>query len=130
MHGISAISRSLCHVGHRLGLPGSCSGPVGCHSIHLKHTLSLSSDYSGHTRVNFSSLTREPLSFLDCTKRILPHAALGHISRLATWKAYSSELNGLSDGQEEAAKVAILEKVMKGRQPTDLMLRCTYLLSL
>lgn len=29
-----------------------------------------------------------------------------------------------SDGQEEAAKVAILEKAMKGRQPTDLMLRC------
>ncbi|KAF9815799.1 hypothetical protein IEO21_04383 [Rhodonia placenta] len=32
-----------------------------------------------------------------------------------------------SDGQEEAAKVAILEKAMKGRQPTDLMLRCTVL---
>ena len=34
--------------------------------------------------------------------------------------------NGPSDGQEEAAKVAILEKVMKGRQPTDLMLRCEF----
>ncbi|KAH9917315.1 Mg2+ transporter protein cora-like protein [Fomitopsis serialis] len=32
-----------------------------------------------------------------------------------------------SDGLEEAAKVAILEKAMKGRQPTDLMLRCTIL---
>ncbi|KAI0088905.1 Mg2+ transporter protein cora-like protein [Irpex rosettiformis] len=31
------------------------------------------------------------------------------------------------DGQEEAAKVAILEKAMKGRQPTDLKLRCTIL---
>lgn len=29
-----------------------------------------------------------------------------------------------SDGQDEAARSAILEKVMKGRQPTDLMLRC------
>ena len=28
------------------------------------------------------------------------------------------------NGQEEAAKAAILEKVMKGRQVTDLMLRC------
>ena len=28
------------------------------------------------------------------------------------------------EGQEEAAKAAILEKAMKGRQPTDLMLRC------
>ncbi|EPQ53714.1 Mg2+ transporter protein [Gloeophyllum trabeum ATCC 11539] len=34
---------------------------------------------------------------------------------------------GLPDGQEEAAKAAILDKVMKGRQPTDLMLRCTVL---
>ncbi|CCM01214.1 uncharacterized protein FIBRA_03262 [Fibroporia radiculosa] len=32
-----------------------------------------------------------------------------------------------SDGHEEAAKVAILEKAMRGRQPTDLMLRCTIL---
>ncbi|THU96005.1 Mg2+ transporter protein cora-like protein [Dendrothele bispora CBS 962.96] len=29
--------------------------------------------------------------------------------------------------EEEAGKAAILEKVMKGRQPTDLMLRCTIL---
>ena len=35
-----------------------------------------------------------------------------------------------SDGQDEAARSAILEKVMKGRQPTDLMLRCTFLLLL
>jgi hypothetical protein len=34
------------------------------------------------------------------------------------------EYNPLSDIQEEAARAAILEKVMKGRQPTDLMLRC------
>lgn len=34
---------------------------------------------------------------------------------------------GPMDNQEEAAKVAILEKTMKGRQPTDLLLRCTFL---
>ncbi|TFK49290.1 Mg2+ transporter protein cora-like protein [Heliocybe sulcata] len=34
---------------------------------------------------------------------------------------------GLAEGQEEAAKAAILEKAMKGRQPTDLMLKCTVL---
>ena len=34
--------------------------------------------------------------------------------------------NGPLDNQEEAAKVAILEKAMKGRQPTDLLLRCTF----
>lgn len=30
----------------------------------------------------------------------------------------------LSDRQDEAARSAILEKVIKGRQPNDLMLRC------
>lgn len=34
---------------------------------------------------------------------------------------------GPSDGREEAAKAAILEKAIKGRQQTDLMLRCTIL---
>ena len=34
------------------------------------------------------------------------------------------QFNGPMDNQEEAAKVAILEKAMKGRQPTDLKLRC------
>ncbi|EIW74371.1 Mg2+ transporter protein cora-like protein [Coniophora puteana RWD-64-598 SS2] len=31
----------------------------------------------------------------------------------------------LLDSQEDSAKAAILEKVMQGRQPTDLVLRCT-----
>ncbi|KAI0727459.1 hypothetical protein C8Q72DRAFT_840131 [Fomitopsis betulina] len=39
----------------------------------------------------------------------------------------SESCNEPSDGLEEAAKVAILEKAMKARQPTDLMLRCTVL---
>ncbi|KAJ7154595.1 Mg2+ transporter protein cora-like protein [Mycena filopes] len=37
------------------------------------------------------------------------------------------EFDATSDIQEEATRAAILEKVMKGRQPTDLMLRCTVL---
>lgn len=49
-------------------------------------------------------------------------------TRCITWgsktNGRSVEFNGLSDLQEEAAKAAILDKVMKGRQPTDLMLRC------
>lgn len=31
----------------------------------------------------------------------------------------------LSDGDDEAARSAILENALKGRQPTDLMLRCS-----
>ncbi len=34
------------------------------------------------------------------------------------------QFNGPLDNQEEAARVAFLEKAMKGRQPTDLLLRC------
>jgi magnesium transporter len=30
------------------------------------------------------------------------------------------------DNQEEATRAAILDKAMKGRQPTDLMLRCMF----
>jgi magnesium transporter len=44
-----------------------------------------------------------------------------HVSWFAKINTKPVEFNGLS---EEDAKAAILEKVMKGRQPTDLMLRC------
>jgi hypothetical protein len=46
------------------------------------------------------------------------------VSWAARLKHHPIEFNPISDSQEEAAKAAILEKVMKGRQPTDLMLRC------
>ncbi|KAL5521712.1 MRS2 [Sanghuangporus sanghuang] len=39
----------------------------------------------------------------------------------------SEPFSSTSDGQDEAGRVAIIEKVMKGRQPADLMLRCTIL---
>lgn len=53
------------------------------------------------------------------------HRGLAWLPRL---NLRSSEAchNEPSDGLEEAAKVAILEKAMKARQPTDLMLRCTF----
>ncbi|RDX46181.1 Mg2+ transporter protein cora-like protein [Lentinus brumalis] len=39
----------------------------------------------------------------------------------------SDPLDEPSDVHEEAAKIAVLEKAMKGRQPAELMLRCTIL---
>ncbi|KAF9260583.1 Mg2+ transporter protein cora-like protein [Marasmius fiardii PR-910] len=39
-------------------------------------------------------------------------------------KSTKSQLTGPTVAEEEAGKAAILEKVMKGRHPTDLMLRC------
>lgn len=45
--------------------------------------------------------------------------------RFGTQKNHEPQ-NEPSDLQEEAAKAAILEKAMKGRQPTDLLLRCEF----
>ncbi|KAF5340238.1 hypothetical protein D9611_007871 [Ephemerocybe angulata] len=42
-------------------------------------------------------------------------------------RAKVAEPSDAPDNEEDAARAAILDKVMKGRQPTDLMLRCTIL---
>ncbi|KAI0747149.1 cora-domain-containing protein [Daedaleopsis nitida] len=47
--------------------------------------------------------------------------------RLAGKEHSLDPLDEPSDVREEAAKAAMLEKAMKGRQPADLMLRCTIL---
>ena len=51
----------------------------------------------------------------------------GWLSWLTVRTRYPDSSPQPSDGQDEAARAAILEKVMKGRQPTDLMLRCKWL---
>lgn len=40
------------------------------------------------------------------------------------WRSRSSQSSPLSSEEEEAGRAAILQKVMNGRQPTELMLRC------
>lgn len=71
-------------------------------------------------------------SLLDRSPLGLPRHSFAHVAQRRLFWSQKSTLqaqehfNGPSDGQEEAAKVAILEKVMKGRQPTDLMLRCEH----
>lgn len=49
-------------------------------------------------------------------------------SRQIFWPSKSAlrtaEFDCLPDNQEDAARATILDNVMKGRQPTDLMLRC------
>ncbi|KAJ3558586.1 hypothetical protein NM688_g832 [Phlebia brevispora] len=49
------------------------------------------------------------------------------IPKLGFGSKQQEPFNGPVDNEEEAARVAMLEKAMKGRQPTDLMLRCTIL---
>ncbi|TFY71295.1 hypothetical protein EVG20_g1695 [Dentipellis fragilis] len=57
--------------------------------------------------------------------------AAGAVRAMSWFRSRSSDTAkdfvGPSDGQEEAAKAAILEKSVKGRQHTDLMLRCIIL---
>lgn len=51
----------------------------------------------------------------------------GTAFRYFRWRPWSEPLDGtepLTEAEEQVAKSAILDKVMKGRQPTDLMLRC------
>ncbi|KAF5341532.1 hypothetical protein D9758_012591 [Tetrapyrgos nigripes] len=59
----------------------------------------------------------------------IPGMGFGAGRRTAFWSARSREPDSRTPTQqeEEAGKAAILDKVMKGRQPTDLMLRCTIL---
>jgi len=54
-------------------------------------------------------------------------------SRQISWLFKSqprpTEFNDVPDNEEDVARVAILNKVMRGRQPTDLMLRCKWNIS-
>ncbi|KAJ3760010.1 magnesium transporter [Lentinula raphanica] len=70
-------------------------------------------------------LSDGPLPALPYLCRSLPGNGSSQIRSL--WKSQPSQTRPLSPAEEEAGKAAILEKVMKGRQPTDLMLRCTIL---
>lgn len=84
-----------------------------------------------------ATLCRNRHAFLPNDKRILfPHGT-DLISQRScrgrgiswSWKTHSrsKEFVEAPDNEEDAARAAILDKVMKGRQPTDLMLRCEFL---
>ena len=58
---------------------------------------------------------------------ITPHSTnRRHISWSFKSQPRPSGFNGPPDNEEDAARIAILNKVMKGRQPTDLILRCKW----
>ncbi len=61
---------------------------------------------------------RTPTSFKN-------HLSIRRISwSFKSWTS-SPDPSSVPDPQEDLTKAAILDKVMKGRQPTDLMLRCS-----
>ncbi|OJA20853.1 hypothetical protein AZE42_11489 [Rhizopogon vesiculosus] len=77
---------------------------------------------------------QSPPSSSPSRQRSIPHNTLllrvrhFHLASLKNiFRQKDAESSDMSDTQEEVAKAAILEKVMKGRQLTDLMLRCTIL---
>ncbi|TDL22060.1 cora-domain-containing protein [Rickenella mellea] len=93
------------------------------------------SSYALHASRSAAKLKLPPLphSFPnDAHRHTLTPASRRVLTRDFSWaklfngKAYERQ-DEPSDGQDDAARAAILEKVMKGRQPTDLMLRCTVL---
>ena len=56
---------------------------------------------------------------------ITPHLTnRRHISWSFKSQPRPTGFNELPDNEEDVARIAILNKVMKGRQPTDLILRC------
>lgn len=84
------------------------------------------------------TLDTRPLTLSSATRRYgfpvfasRPRSVLEPRTRsFSTWlqrfshRRHSDPLDEPSDCHEEAAKIAMLEKAMKGRQPADLMLRC------
>ena len=56
---------------------------------------------------------------------IIPHSTnRRHISWSFRSQPRYTGFNEVPDNEEDVARIAILNKVMKGRQPTDLILRC------
>ncbi|KAF9566538.1 cora-domain-containing protein [Agrocybe pediades] len=68
----------------------------------------------------------KPFSTLTSTRVPAPKYA-----RQISWsfksQARAADFTESPDNEQDVARAAILDKVMKGRQPTDLMLRCTVL---
>ncbi|PPR00289.1 hypothetical protein CVT24_005030 [Panaeolus cyanescens] len=57
----------------------------------------------------------------------LSHKNTRNISWSFKSQSRNPEFGDIPDNEEDVARAAILDKVMKGRQPTELMLRCTVL---
>ncbi|KAJ3552735.1 hypothetical protein NP233_g12809 [Leucocoprinus birnbaumii] len=88
------------------------------HHAYLSYNVQGLSVRSGNSLGPCINLDAVPLTRLRGTR---------HISWSFRPRPKPAEPSSTPEGQEDLTKAAILEKVMKGRQPTDLMLRCTIL---
>ncbi|TFK41455.1 magnesium transporter [Crucibulum laeve] len=87
--------------------------------------------YSSSLCKNYSPLIQQRFSTRASENSRTGSAAGRTNSRQISWsrrpQQRPDDFNEVPDDQDDVTKAAILEKVMKGRQPTDLMLRCTVL---
>ena len=97
-----------------------------------RRTLSFASRHAQFSRSRAASLKSHTVRALDvgrynseqCATHT-PSRQMSWVSRLFSRRRSGEPFSHISDGQDEAARAAILAQLMKGRQPSDLMLRCT-----
>lgn len=121
--GMSHVISSLSHSFTSLRPPGAIFTRNICTPCynHVRRGVFPRTPLRAHTAINgqYSGTVSRPR---------FDARAMSWIPKLRFASRQQDLFNGPMDNQEEAAKVAILEKTMKGRQPTDLMLRCAYFL--
>ena len=123
----ASCTKVACHVMRRPFAPGR---EIYIRLCQRHHRIT-----SNTTSSLWSYEPRSSCRYLSHTFQCFPtnYASLHFGTRHMSWlprlgvsfrSAQDNSFNSPTDNQEEAAKVAILEKAMKGRQPTDLKLRC------
>lgn len=98
-----------------------------------RHTFGLSNftrlrnftvDHQVKGRILLDSASTRSLHHNFRTSNSVPPRNSRYISWSFKSQSRSAEFTDVPDNEEDVARAAILDKVMKGRQPTDLMLRC------
>jgi len=101
-----------------------------------RHTFGLSNftrlrnftvDHQVKGRILLDSASTRSLHHNFRTSNSVPPRNSRYISWSFKSQSRSAEFTDVPDNEEDVTRAAILDKVMKGRQPTDLMLRCTVL---
>ncbi|KAJ7150887.1 hypothetical protein C8R43DRAFT_1005499 [Mycena crocata] len=113
---------------------GTSLHPISAALSRPFHSLPARASFSAVSTCSTPRFSSVPARLLSSGRRqshqLTPGSLTRSVVRNISWGAKHSrgvEFDNVDDIQEEAARAAILEKVMKGRQPTDLMLRCTVL---
>lgn len=106
-------------------------GEAASNVMHLVHTPQLQRCHSSSSYRRLSCLSQNRAHILAARNpvtwnRPIYTRQMSWLKKFTGFGRGAESFSPISDGHDEAARSAILEKVMKGRQPTDLMLRCSY----